>query len=108
MTAFWSKAESIHIQTSARRDLDADQATDNHELVETATMSIAMKIGGAASRLAGSGSPGSSKFRSVGRKPADGGPTRFSTMLLTDNLQRRHQSGQASDCTSHRRDLHTS
>ena len=108
VTEFWSKVESIHIQTYARRDLDADQATDNHELVETTRMSIAMKIGGAASKLASSGSPGSSKIRSVGWKPADGGPARFSIMLLTENLQRYHQSGQTSDCTSHRRDLHTS
>ena len=108
VTEFWSKVESIHFQTSARWDLDADQATDNDELVETTRMSIAMKVGGAASKLASSGSPGSTKIRSVGRKLADGGLVRFSTMLLTDNLQRYHQSGQTSDCTSRRRDLHTS
>ena len=43
VTAFWSKVESIHIQTSPQRDLDAGQATDNGELVETTRVSIAMK-----------------------------------------------------------------
>ena len=43
VTEFWSKVESIHFQTSAPQDLDTNQATDNHELVETTRMSIAMK-----------------------------------------------------------------